>query len=229
MNLKRILMTAADQPGGSTTAPPATTPPAVSATTPPAQPQAQGAPVLTADAIRAMLTEHKDSLFAELRRAGVFGTKPLRSSNTTTSDPPQPPVAAAGADPTSLRALDRALTRAGHATRLTEAQYSRLERAFVAEAPENVEGWVTAYFEGWGSAPTTPAPTGASTAAAPQPRSAVPVSDGGTPPAPQVPIEQRDILSLSDEDRAHLVKTKGPAWYREQLRKQTQGKAVRLR
>lgn len=35
-------------------------------------------------------------------------------------------------------------------------------------------------------------------------------------------------MSLSPEDRAHLQKTKGARWYREQLVKQTKGKSIRV-
>lgn len=226
IHIKRILMTAADNAGGSSAGqPPAGTPAPAPA---PAQPQAQGAAPAQPIDVDAIVSKVHDKLFASLRQSGVFGSRP----RATTPAAPEPPPAASGEVPQiDLRSLDRTLGRMGHAARLSESQYRRIEAAYRAEAPSDTEAWVKEYFEGWGvasnqSAPAPQAPAG--TTAPSQARSTPPVSDGGSPPAPTTPLEERDILSLSAEDRAHLQKTKGAKWYREQLAKQTKGMAIRL-
>lgn len=226
--IKRIFMTAADNAGGS---PPAPAQPAGGgqpAPAPaPAQPPAQGAsPQQTVD-VNAIASAVHDKVFAALRQSGVLGSKPRA---TTPPAPDAPPGAAADAPQVDLRSLDRTLGRTGHAARITEAQYRRVEAAYRAENPADTETWVKEYFEGWGAAPTPPAqaPNAPAGNAAPQQRSTTPVSDGGSPPAPTAPLEERDILSLSEEDREHLRKQKGTAWYRAQLAKQTKGKSIRL-
>lgn len=228
--IKRIFMTAADNAGGS---PPAPAQPAGGgqpAPAPaPAQPPAQGAsPQQTVD-VNAIASAVHDKVFAALRQSGVLGSKTPRA--TTPPAPDAPPGTNADVPQVDLRSLDRVLGRTGHAARLSESQYRRVESAYRAENPADAESWVKDYFEGWSAAPTPPAqaPNAPAGNAAPaQQRSTTPVSDGGSPPAPTAPLEERDILSLSDEDKTHLIKQKGPAWYRAQLAKQTKGKSIRL-
>lgn len=225
-NLKRIFMTAADNAGGSSPTPgqpaPGNGQPAPAPA--PAAP-AQGAAPQTPVDVNAIATAVHDKVFAALRQAGVLGGKPPKAN--TPAAPDAPAAASTAVPEIDLRSLDRVLGRSGHAQRLNEAQYRRIEAAYRAEAPGDTEQWVKEYFEGWGHAPnSSSAPAGGTTAAAP--RSGPPVSDGGSPPAPQAPLEERDIMSLSPEDRAHLQKTKGARWYREQLVKQTKGKSIRV-
>jgi hypothetical protein len=187
----------------------------------PAEPQAQGAvPAVDASAIAAQV---RDSLFAELRRSGVLGKeKPAKPTATEPSAPPQ----------INLRALDRAVARHPVAAQLSDRAYERMERAFQAEAPDDATAWIADYFQGMGVAaaqPATPAAP-AATIAAPAPRTAVPISSGGgSPPAPTVPLEERDILSLSESDRQHLIKQKGARWYMSKLAEQTKDKSIRIR
>ncbi len=197
----------------------------------PTEAPAQGAaPALDVTAIAAAITEQvKNGVFADLRRSGVLGKeKPSKPSTTEPSAaPPQ----------VNLRALDRAVARHSHAAQLSDRAYERLERAFQAEAPEDAGAWLADYFQGMGVAAAqpavTPTPTPAApaaTTAAPAPRSAVPISSGGgSPPAPTVPLEERDILSLSESDKLHLIKTKGPVWYSKTLAEQNKNKLVRIR
>lgn len=215
MLIKRICMQEADASPGSGQAPvPA-----------PTEPQAQGAAAtpdigqIVSDALR----QQRDSIFAELRRSGVLGSE-KKSKSTETPAPP----AAHQPDLGRLRQLDRALARTPHASRLNDAAYARLERAFVDEAPSDASQWLADYFEGMGIAQHQAAPSAATAAPAPA-RSATPVSDGGTPPAPRAPLEDRDILSLSKEDRDHLIKQKGPKWYIARVLEQNKGKSVSVK
>lgn len=196
----------------------------------PTEAPAQGAaPTLDVTAIAATITEQvKNGVFAELRRSGAFGKeKPAKPSTTTSTEaPPQ----------VNLRALDRAVARHPSAGQLSDRAYERLERAFQAEAPDDATAWLADYFQGMGVAapqpaqPATPAAPAVTTAAPAAPRSAVPISSGGgSPPAPTVPLEERDILSLSESDKLHLIKTKGPVWYSKTLAEQNKNKLVRIR
>lgn len=238
MLIKRILMNAADQGGsGGGQPPPAggTTPPAAPAPAPqtPAQPQAQGAAPATID-IKALAAEVaaavtpvvKDSLFAEARRAGMLpGNKPKAPSDG------QAPAAPAAPDLSKLRSLDRVLNRTGLATSLSEQQYGRLERDYVAEAPDNAEDWVKAYFPGSSGSPANPqAPASPASAPAaspaatpnptPQPANAIPVTDRGSPPVPRAPLEERPLVSLSPGEREELRQRHGDAWFSDTLHKQ---------
>jgi hypothetical protein len=232
IHLKRIFMTAADNAGGSSPAPgqpaPAGGQPAPAPA--PAQPPAQGAASQTPIDVNAIASAVHDKVFAALRQAGVLGAKAPRATTPAAPDPSNPAVTTE-VPQIDLRSLDRVLGRTGHAARLSEQQYRRIETAYRQEAPDNTEQWVASYFEGWGQAPNPSAPastTPAGTTASTQNRSAQPVSDGGSPPAPTAPLEERDIMSMSQEDRMHLQRTKGTAWYRAQLAKQTKGKTIRV-
>lgn len=213
----RILMQQEDSaPTGSPTPAP----------TAPTEVPAQGAaPTLDVSAIAAAVTEQvRNGVFAELRRSGALvKEKPAKPSVTPTEAPPQ----------VNLRALDRAVARHPSAAQLSDRAYERLERAFKDEAPEDATAWLADYFQGMGVAapqPATPTAPAVTTAAPAAPRSAVPISSGGgSPPAPTVPLEERDILSLSEADKLHLIKTKGPVWYSKTLAEQNKNKLVRIR
>ena len=57
-----------------------------------------------------------------------------------------------------------------------------------------------------------------------------PASDAGSPAAPSYVItEDTPLWQLSAEDRCHLIKTKGPAWYNATMRAQLKGTRVKLR
>lgn len=200
---QRILMQEADASPGSGAPAPA-----------PTEAPAQGAAPAPAIDVNAIVTQVRDSMFAELRRSGVLGKEKPKAK---TSDEPPTPV--------NYRALDRAVARHPHAQKLNDAAYTRLERAYAAESPEDAGQWLKDYFEGMGVAETSP-PAPAKPAE-PQ-RSAVPLN-GGTPPVPTPDLENAPILSMSEADRQHLLKTKGAKWYMEQFAKQTKGLSIRLR
>lgn len=233
-NLSRILMAEADASGGNG---------AVSNAPAPAVdvPQAQGDAVtmaradldaLVASAVEQGIAKAKDSIFAEARRTFTQSkNKPAPSAN----DAPAPQSAATPqVDPLKMRKLDRALNKAGLATRLTDSQYQRAEKAFASEDPDDAEAWVADYFNGFGAAPTpTPAPTAAPAAPAPspsaQPLNPHPVSDRGSPPPSRVPLHEADLWTMSESDRAALIREKGIAWYTAKLKEQGKGRSIRLR
>lgn len=222
----RILMNAADSsPGNGAPAPDLTATPADA-------PQAQGAPNAVSledfNSLKSTLSElakSVNSLHAADRRSREG--KPAAPKDSKDGNPPQ-------LDALKLRALDRSLAKAGIAAELSATQYERAERAFAAEAPEDVEGWVADYFKGFGAKPAAPAPVtqpvvAAQPAAQPKPQNERPVSDRGAPPPSQVPLEEADIVTMSDSDRNALIKQKGPKWFRDQLTKQLKGRPVVLR
>lgn len=213
----RILMSEADSSGGNG----AVAPSVVNS------PSESAAPVPTAPAggvdVDAIATKVRDSLFAELRRAGMFEKQkpaaPVAKGESPSANP-QP-------DPLKLRSLDRALTKSGLATRLSDSQYQRAEKAFASEDPPDADGWVRDYFDGFGapnpSPVTQPAPVPA------QPLNARPASDRGSPPAPQVPLYEQKLRDLSEADRGALLKEKGLQWYRTKLAADLKGQPIKLR
>lgn len=212
MFIKRFLMTEADGSPGNGAAPPAPAP---------AEPPAQGAPVVDVEAIKAAAAQAaRDAAYAELRRNGALGKDKPKANGEAVPTPAPPP------DLGRLRQLDRAVARTPHAARLSDAAYSRLERAFIEEAPSDAGVWLKDYFEGLGIAPTA-AP--AASTAQPPARSASPVSDGGTPPVSKVSLEEADLRSLTESDRDHLIRTKGAGWYMRKLAEQDKGRLVRIR
>lgn len=213
----RILMSEADSSGGNGAVVPSVVSP----------PSESAAPVPTAPAggvdVDTIATKVRDSLFAELRRAGVFEKQkpaaPVAKGESPSANP-QP-------DPLKLRALDRALAKTGLASSLSDSQYQRAERAFAAEDPPDVESWTRDYFAGFGapnpSPVTQPAPQPA------QPANARPASDRGSPPAPQVPLYEQKLRDLSEADRSALIKEKGLQWYRTKLAADLKGQPIKLR
>lgn len=223
----RIIQTEADMNPGNPV-------PGVSADVAADVPQAQGAPAITkemADAIASAVTSAvsgiKDSIFAEARR--TF-TAPKQAK--AKDDSAIPPVTAPP-DPLKLRALDRALSKTGLASRLSDSQYQRAEKAFAAEDPENADAFVADYFNGFNAGSTTtttttPAPQ-ATQAPARAPLNSQPASDRGSPPPSAVPLSEADLRTMSDSDRSHLLKEKGLVWYRNQLAKQLKGSTVLIK
>jgi len=206
---QRILMQEADGSPGSGSNPSAPAP-----TEPQAQGAAANAGAPTVD-VAAIASAVRDAVFADLRRSGVLGKEKPKAK-----DEPAPQA--------NLRALDRAVARHPHAPKLNDAAYSRLERAFADESPSDAGLWLKDYFEGMGIAESaTPAVTVTATPA-PLQRNGPPLN-GGTPPAPKPDLENTPILDLSQADRDHLIKLKGPKWYLDKLAEQNRGKSVRLR
>jgi hypothetical protein len=179
----------------------------------PVESQAQGTAQpdigkVVSDALR----EQRDSIFAELRRNGVIGKEKSKSVEPKSAPSESP----------NLRQFDRAFARNTRASHLTDAAVARLERLYVVEQPDDANQWLSEVLDGMGVG-TTQAAQSANHAPAPT-RSASPVSDGGTPPAPKAPLEERDLLSLSPADRDHIIKQKGVKWYLSKLTEQNKGK-----
>lgn len=227
-NLKRILMNEADAGGGNGAAVPATPAEPVSV------PQAQGdtvtiskadlAALVAAEATKAV-TAVKDSIYAEARRT-FTGSKEKKPK----TDDPAPTTAApmsATEERSYLRGLDRYIATKG--LKPTASQYERAERALLGERPENVEAWASDYFDGYGGAQTSTQPVQAQTAPAPKPVSEHPISNRGAPPPAQTPIEEMDLWTATDSDRAAFARTKGVKAYVDTLKKQGKGRPVRIR
>ena len=220
---KRILMNQVDaSPGNSAGAAPSDVPAAD-------VPQAQGAaPAMTkemADAIASAVSTAvagvKDSIFAEARRTFTAPKQPK------TKDDAAPAPVTGSLDPLKLRSLDRELSKTGLASRLTDAQYQRAEKAFAAEDPADTGAWVADYFNGFTAASPTATPAPQATPAAPaQPTNAQPASSRGAPPAPQVPLDEMNVWTMSVQDRDAFIAKHGMKKYLEKAR--TQGKSVSI-
>lgn len=232
----RILMNAVGgSPGGGAlptpSDPPAPAPtptPTVVPTTPPAQ---GGAPQPDQAARDAQLIKQgRDAAYAELRRSGALKKSYVQATEGR-ANPPSTPQGNAGAEH-DLRRLDRALTRSGHGSKLkSDLAHQRLERAFIDEAPDDIDGWLTEYFGDSGATPAAaaPPPAAAPNNAPPSPAAPTPISNRGAPAAPQVPPEDVNILKMSESDRKALIQQKGLKWYTERLRAQTRGTRVRVK
>lgn len=61
------------------------------------------------------------------------------------------------------------------------------------------------------------------------PQNVQPASDRGSPPPSRVPIEEMDIVRMSDSDRRALIQAKGARWYTDKLRAQLKGRPVKMR
>lgn len=216
----RILMSEADTAGGGNGAAPVVTP---ETPAPPAAPT----PVVPApiDA-NAIATQVRDSLFAELRRAGVLGKQPKPKDG----DPPPTPVATPPQfDPFAMRKLDFALNKIGIAADLNQSQYERAHRDFATESPVDAESWAKDYFHGFRSAAPQPIAAAAAAPAPKTPQNPQPASDRGSPPPSAVPLAEADLWTMSDSDRAALIREKGIKWYTDRLKAQGKGRTVSLR
>lgn len=149
----------------------------------------------------------RDALHADARRADQ-GKIP----KTKTKDSDSAPSAF---DPVALRGLDRALTRAGYSP--NESQYKRMEKAFIEEGVSDADGWVRDYFDGLGVAKTA---TQIPHPATQLPANENPVSNRGTPPPSRVPIEEANMLTMSDDDRKTLLDKIGLRAFNDRLRVQ---------
>jgi hypothetical protein len=68
--------------------------------------------------------------------------------------------------------------------------------------------------------------------APPAPRPAYqrpPASDAGGPAAPARSLEGASLFTMSEADRAHLIREKGLDWYRKTLQEQSRSTNVKLR
>ncbi|HMG21777.1 MAG TPA: hypothetical protein VK607_10685 [Kofleriaceae bacterium] len=109
---------------------------------------------------------------------------------------------------------------------LNGGQLQLMQRAFGFENPPDVAAWVTSYLSmmnptqmsgAAGAAATPPGPTGP------------PASDGGGQAAPARSLDGVNLFTMSEADRAHLIREKGLDWYRKTLQEQARGTTVKLR
>lgn len=196
----------------------------------PAAPQANGdVAAAVADQLKtlapAIAQQVNDAVFANLRRAGVLGGggQPGRQPGGA-GDPPapqqqqqgQPQPQPAGGDVRALIARERAFTRAVNGAKLSDGQLARMERAFEAEQPEDVAGWVKSYLTDFGLAPQASGANpnasnnaaGAGGARPPQNRPP-PVSDGGAPGANASGDYDGQAWNMPQADIDALVAEKG--------------------
>lgn len=167
----------------------------------PAEPQAQGAASVD---VRKIADEVRNSVFAEMRKAGMLGKRADEQPATTPATPPaqapSPPV-----DTQTLIARERAFSRAmaSSGRQMSDAQVARMERAYEAEAPQNPAEWVKGYladmFGTASNATTTPGPSGP------------PRSDHGSPAPVSTSPDTIDPWRLSEDQVREMVRRDGMA------------------
>lgn len=202
--IARVLMNEADaSPGGGA----ASTP-----TTPNAQaqePAAPASPAITLEAIAELLEKQKNSVEANTRRMieGALGKKkgappPVEKDAAPEAAPAQPQP--------DMRAFDRAVRRLD----LSDSALARMERAYVAETPDDAAEWVRAYTADLGiktqTASTAATPSASATAPA---TPAAPATHATPAPSTTVPSEGPDQTRKWDEHqlRAYIGKNGGDA------------------
>lgn len=214
---KRIFMTEADGSTGASA-------PVAPAAEPTVEPQAPAASGLTRDDVKSMLSEFRNGLFADFRKAGGFekSSKPVKGD-----EPAATSAMSATEERTFLRGVDRAISQLGFEP--TAQQYARLERDVLADKPSDVAAYVKDYFPALKGSPIPAAPAATQAPAVkPAPANEQPASDRGSPAA-VVPLIERDLVTMSASDRAALIKEMGVAWYRTRLASQLKGRPVTLR
>jgi hypothetical protein len=230
-NLKRHLMSEVDSGSGTGAAALPSAEPAIVA------PQAQGETVtLSRSDLDALVREAskkaadeavttvKDSIYADARRKFAGSKKDKAPSADDAATPAQ--ALTASDERMFLRGLDRELAKLGISP--NSAQYARAERDLLADRPDDVSGWARDYFDGWGGAKSAPQPATNQAAAPAKPVAEHPVSNRGAPPPAQVPLEELDLYTATDADRAAFLRAKGPKAYADLLRKQGKGRPVRF-
>lgn len=222
--LTRILMTAVEASPGSG-APPAAAP-SSPGSAPTQAPASGAAPAIDSATEEALIKRGRDAAYAELRRSGAL----KRSAIEAIEGPPKQTAATNGhapaADLSTLRRLDRALTRGGR-TIGNDRAYDRLEKAFVAEAPDDADAWLKEYFEGLGVPAVVSSATAAPTTN--QPRTALPTSNAGAPHVEAPAVADLDFASMTRQDVERILKEKGLGWYNTKFREYMKGRKVSIR
>lgn len=197
---------------------------APSGTGAPAAPPAQGSG--TPDVIGQVkellageLRGFRDGIFADLRKAGALGKEKPREEAKPTGEQP---LTAADVERMTQRANQLGRATAG----LSDEQTALMERLYRAENPEDVGAWAKATRAALGiaaggvqSAPNLPKPA----------PNGPPASDAGSPAAPATFTEDTPLWQLKPQDREHLRRQKGDAWYNATLRSQLKGTRVVLK
>jgi len=144
-------------PGGGASVP-------VVATEAPAQGAAPSA-VVTMDALKSVLTEAmtsvRNGIHADLRKAGVYDTKPSKAA--APADVPSATVAPAAAtqsvDVQQLLARESAFVRAVAPAGLTDEQYAVVEETYRAVNPPDPRAWAAGFLKAMGIGKTNAPPS----------------------------------------------------------------------
>ncbi len=177
--------------------------------------------------IDAKLTDQRNGIFADLRKAGALGKAPKADADT-----PNPTQSPAADDVQTLIARERAFNRAISSVRLNDTQFARMERAFQLEKPDDPAAWVRDWTADLGIGKQETGPSASNPAAAP--RSAHPVSDSGAPAPVTTPSDEVDPWTLSEDDLRAMYRRDGFQATTIKLRQQYRkalggGRRLRLR
>jgi hypothetical protein len=244
--MRVLLNQAPNGGGGGGTAPaggqqpPAT--PGAQPGAPPATPGAQGTPApQDGDAAPSWFTRERNSMFADMRKMvegivskagnGQAGAAPTTTTPATGQGTGQPATPLSVNDVQSVIRRERELTLVmAAAPTITASQRARMEEAFQHANPDNVTEWGRAYLADFGLVGTTSAAgASATTTTATGQQQGPPASDGGGQAAPARNFDGASLFTMSEADRAHVIREKGLDWYLKTLREQSRGTTVKLR
>jgi len=181
------------------------------------EPQAR-ADGVTREELKAILSEFRDGIFANVRRSIGFGKAGKETEPQSTQPPPQ------RQDSGDDRQRERAFLRATLPLGLTPSQFDRMAKSFDLERPDDPQEWVAGYARDTGLQRNDV--TNATTT---QPKHGSPASNVGGPPPSRTITDDANIFELSEADRAHLLKTKGPKWFKDKVFKDARGMRVKIR
>lgn len=183
---------------------------------------AQGT-ALDGETLKALTSEIRNAVFAELRRSGQLREaapeKPAKQTAPSSDVADQ--LAAIQQDSARMRAFDRACASMG----LDDGQTETLEALYRAAnvAPDQAREWLSATAGKLRLTGRTTQPTTNATTPTAQARS---VSDAGAPSGALAVTEDTPLLRMSKQDRDAWIGVHGAAKYRERMR--TEMRAIRV-
>lgn len=219
----RILMQKADAPAGGGQIPPSSQAEATAqpgANPPAAQPD-------MAALVKDVVGQVRDSMFAELRKAGVLGGGKSGGKGDPPAGEAPPASTGQGVSLDEVQAMvtrESAYARALGAASLTPEQEGLVQTLYKAAKPDDPAGFVAATLKTLG--------IGARSDSTNQMRPATnqrPVSDAGGPAPSSQPGGAPTLLKMSEADRADWLRERGPVAFRQQLQKELRGASVKVR
>jgi hypothetical protein len=207
---------------------------APSPVTPTATPAPGPAPFDPAALARDVASTVRDSIFAELRKSGVLGKV---AAPPTATDPATPAATATAPASTALdvEALLERRENFAHALgkfEVPDTAIARARKAFTAEKPDDVNGWVSTFATemGWkqrSAQPPAPAGPPAATSTAPAPTAHVTERPG--PPASHVVTDDTPLRSMSFADREAYRQKVGDIKFADRYLEELKGVRVKTR
>ena len=155
----------------------------------------------------------KDSVFADVRRTFKGNGKERQPEPTSnTADVSQAPAQTSNDDALQRMRAENNFHRALSRYQVSDKIYSRMEKSFIAESPQDPSQWVQEYIADLGINANPQATVGAVTPTPPAPNR--PAVSGDSPGGAVKYTPDTPLLRLSNADRAELAAKHGPHWIR---------------